>query len=112
MKKIQISTILFLFFLAILITGCQDSTSTEYVDSHIKGFTVDSVSRAVLDSVTISVTELSQSYKTGSTGYFQFLNIHMPRPTWAVTLVANRNGYNTRTLSLNLVQEDTINVNV
>ena len=112
MKKNQISTILFLFFIAILISGCQDSTSSEYVNSHIKGFAVDSASRTALDSVTVSITELSQSYKTSTTGYFQFLNIHMPRPTWTVTLVADRNGYNTRTLSLNLIQEDTVNVNV
>jgi hypothetical protein len=110
--KIFISLFFSFCLLILIFQGCQNATETTYENAHIKGYIVDSITRNQLDSVNVSVTEISETYHTSGSGYFQFLNIHMPRPTWTVTLVADKNGYIERTLSLNCAQGDTINVQV
>lgn len=112
MKKNFLPVVLFLFLTSIIYLNCENATETTYGDSNIKGFVVDSITRAPLDSVYIYIPDVPLSGYTGPTGYYQFLNIHMPRPKWGCQFNFSKNGYVSKTFWADLFGSDTTIVNV
>lgn len=105
--------ILFLFITICMINiSCENATQTDYLSSHLKGTVLDSITHNGLDSVTISIPDLSLSGITGSTGYFQFLNIKMPRDPMGTVLYATRNGYGDVNKNFILRSNDTTVINI
>jgi hypothetical protein len=111
MKKNILFLIAVILIIISVLSGCENMSQTTYEDSNVKGFIVDSLTRNPLDSVTLNIPDIPLSVTDYPSGYYQFLNIHMPRPTWGVSLVATRNGYASRTFSVLLMKADTAFVN-
>ena len=92
--------------------ACENPAETTYNTSHIKGFVLDTVTLTGLDSVNLTISELSVSTTSFSSGYYQILNIHMPRDPVNTTITATRNGYQTINTSIVLQSNDTTKINI
>ena len=112
MKKYIPVTYFVIISVFILNIACQSPTQTDYAVSHIKGFILDTVTLAGLDSVTLSIPELNISTTSFSSGYYQFLNIHMPRDPINTVIVATRTGYQSISPDVVLRSNDTTIFNV
>gem|GEM_PF-1863961 len=93
-------------------SGCENPAQTTYLTSHIKGFVLDTLTLTGVDSVTLTIPELSVSTTSFSTGYYQMLNIQMPRDPVNTTITASRRGYQTVTTGIVLRSNDTTHFNV
>jgi hypothetical protein len=92
--------------------ACENPSQTTYLSSHIKGYVLDTVTLAGLDSVTLTISELNLSTTSFSSGYYQFLNIQMPRDPFNTLITASRNGYQTVNRGISLRSNDTTHFNV
>ena len=112
MKNYFPGVYIFIISMVFLNIACENPAQTDYSVSHLKGFVIDTVTLAGLDSVSLSIPELSLSSVSFSSGYFQFLNIHMPRDPVNTTVTAKRNGYQDVNQAIVLVSGDTSTVTI
>ena len=106
MKNI-LYTLILVVTIGLINISCQNPAQSEYDPSHLKGFIRDAGTQAGIDSVTVTISDLNLSGVTNSNGYFQFLNISMPRDQFGTNLIATKNGYNQGNFSLVLRSDDT-----
>jgi len=108
--------ILFILILTVSIgvinISCQNPAQSEYDPSFLKGYIKDAGTSAGIDSVTVSIPDLYLSGVTNSTGYFEFLNIQMPRGQMGTNLIAVKNGYNQAVDNIVLNSDDTTKISV
>ena len=102
---------LFLILLSIIFINisCNSVSQTIYDPSFLKGFVLDSASSGI-GNVTITVSELSLTTQTDTSGYFQFLNIQMPRDQFGASITAAKTGYKPLSQAIFLRSDDTTHV--
>jgi hypothetical protein len=92
--------------------SCQNPAQSEYDPSFLKGYIKDAGTSAGIDSVIVSLPDFNLSGVTTSTGYFEFLNIQMPRGQMGTNLITSKNGYNQAVNNIVLNSDDTTKISV
>lgn len=92
MKKFFFIYILFIT-ISIINISCENQSQPEYDPSNLKGFILDASTSKGVENVAINLPDLSLITYTNNNGYFQFLNIQMPRDPMGTPISAVKYGY-------------------
>ena len=103
---------LFLILLSVIFINiaCNSSDSPQYDASHLKGYVLDSATLTGIKNVTITLPDLSRTAQSSDSGYFEILNIQMPRDQYGTTVTASKTGYGPITQAILLLSTDTTHV--